>query len=149
MALILDRADTTYLKSVRGLLGGVDEVSLPDEDIDDPAILDVAEIEVVNLLPNYASFTAEADKARIRLAVIHVMASLLCPSMPARIDIEVKAIDSSWKRKAVDYDALSDKLYSQAVGLLTPLGAVDDGATTDIFKIAPSKRAVEERDLNG
>lgn len=152
MALIIDPLDTTYLKSVRGLLGGVDDISLPDDDINDPTILDVAEIEVINLLPEYSLFTEPADMARIRLAVIHIMASLLCPSMPARVDIEVKAIDSSWKRKAVDYDALAERLYATAVSLLTPLGAVEDGVKFDIFKIAPSKATVMrkwERDRHG
>lgn len=149
MALILDLTDTSYLKSVRGLLGGVDDISLPDDDINDPAILDVAEIEVINVLPDYALITNPADVARMRLAVVHIMASLLCPSMPARVDVEVKAIDSSWKRKPVDYDALADKLYAQAMSLLTPLGAADPSGTVDVFKIAPSKRAVMERDTNG
>ena len=142
MALIIDPAqDTQFYDSVRRLLGGVDEDILPNEDIDDPAILDVAEFQVLDLVPNYYDMP-DVDKAKVRLATIYIIASMLCPSMASRVDIEVKTIDVTWKRKAVDYAELADTLMSRAMDLLEGFGV---GGDSKVFVIAPSKRAVMEQ----
>lgn len=142
MALIIDPiSDTTFYDSVRRLLGGVDEDVLPNEDISDPAILDMAEFKVLDLLPSYDPTTISfTDKAKVRLATIHIMGTLLCPSMPGRVDIEVKTIDLSWKRKAMDYDALLNRLMGTAIDLLDSLEGFDVGADAIVFAIAPSRR---------
>lgn len=147
MPLIIDPNDTSYLNSVRNLLGGVDDVTLPDSDINDPAILDMAELKVIEMLPNYSDFTDPSDILRIRLAVIHIMASLLCPSMSNRVEVEVKSIDTGWKKKPIDYAELAVDLFNKALELLAPLG-IQDGLYDDskIFVIAPSKRAVKEQE---
>lgn len=143
MALIIDPAtDTSFHDSVRRLLGGVDEDILPNEDIDDPAILDVAEFQVIDLVPNYSDLL-EVDKAKVRLATIHVVAAMLCPAMASRVDIEVKTIDVTWKRKAVDYAELEQSLLAKAMSLLEGLGTFD--GSSKVFAIAPSKRAVNEK----
>lgn len=145
MALIIDlNNDTTFYDSVRRLLGGVDEDILPNEDISDPAILDVAEFQVIDLVPNFTELS-DTDRAKVRLATVHVMASLLCPSMPNRIDVEVRTIDVTWKRKPVDYSELEVSLLAKANGLLENLLAASEGSG-NIFAIAPSKRAVTERE---
>jgi hypothetical protein len=144
MALIIDPVnDTTFYDSVRRLLGGVDEDILPNEDISDPAILDVAEMQVIDLVPDY-DILSPSDKAKVRLATIHIMASLLCPSMPSRIDVEVKTIDVTWKRKPVDYEELAQTLLARAYDLLNNLASL--GGDSIVFAIAPSKRAVKARE---
>lgn len=144
MALIIDPAtDTTFYDSVRRLLGGVDEDILPNEDIDDIAILDVAEYQVIDLVPNFADLTG-VEKSKVRLATIHVIASLLCPSMASRVDIEVKTIDVTWKRRAIDYSELEHKLLAKANDLLNNFTLV--GGDSTVFAIAPSKRAVRKRE---
>lgn len=143
MALIIDPAtDSMFYDSVRRLLGGVDEDTLPNEDISDPAILDVAEIQVIDLIPDYAELSS-SDKSRVRLAALHIVASMLCPTMASRIDIEVKTIDVTWKRKPVDYAELEQTLLAKAYSLLETL-ITGDGDSI-VFSIAPSKRAVNER----
>ena len=142
MALIIDPdQDTAFYDSVRRLLGGVDEDILPNEDIDDPTILDVAEFQVLGLVPNYHELS-DADKAKVRLATIYIIASMLCPSMASRVDIEVKTIDVTWKRKAVDYTELAESLMSRAMDLLEGFGV---GGDSKVFAIAPSKRAVTKQ----
>ncbi|ALA07158.1 hypothetical protein SECTIM467_28 [Brevibacillus phage SecTim467] len=141
--MVIDRStDTEYKGSVRTLLGvnKDDEITLPGEDIDDMAIIDKAEMDVLSYLPAAADIT---DK-RVRLAVIYTMAANLCPSMPAKVEIEVKGIDSGWKRKPINYDELAERLLGQAYILLTPL--LEEVGGYDLFKIAPSKRAVTERE---
>jgi len=146
MALIIDlNNDTTFYDSVRRLLGGVDEDILPNEDISDSAILDVAELQVIDLVPDYANLSP-SDMAKVRLATIHIMASLLCPSMPSRVDVEVKTIDVTWKRKPVDYAELAQTLLDRAYDLLNNLTSV--GGDYKVFAIAPSKRAVTECEEN-
>lgn len=142
MALIIDPdQDTAFYDSVRRLLGGVDEDILPNEDIDDPAILEAAEFQVIDLVPNYDGLS-DTDRAKVRLALIHIVAAMLCPSMASRVDIEVKTIDVTWKRKAVDYSELAETLMAKAMALLEGLGV---GGESKVFAIAPSKRAVNER----
>lgn len=142
--MVIDKTtDTEYRGSVRSLLGvdRNDTITLPDEDIDDAAIFDLAEMEVVKLLPANADIT---DK-RVRLAMIYYMAALLCPSMPSRVEIEVKGIDSGWKKKPIDYAELSERLLGQVITLLEPL--MESGlGESDLLRIAPSKRAVTERE---
>jgi hypothetical protein len=142
--MVIDKTtDTEYRGSVRSLLGvdRDDTITLPDEDIDDAAIFDLAEMEVVKLLPADTDLT---DK-RVRLAMIYYMAALLCPSMPSRVEIEVKGIDSGWKKKPIDYSELAERLLGQVSMLLEPL--MESGlGESDLFRIAPSKRAVMERE---
>jgi hypothetical protein len=145
MAIIIDLSnDTAFYDSVRRLLGGVDEDILPDLDISDASILDMAEMQVIDLVPSFATLPV-ADKARVRLAVIYVTASQLCPTMASRVDYEVRTIDVTWKRKPIDYNELAITLMGKVVGLLDNLisGA---GGDSIIFAIAPSKRAVNARE---
>jgi hypothetical protein len=145
MALILDPTDETVCVSVRKLLGGVDNITLPDDDITDSAIFDVAELQIVDILPNYADFTDDPSKQRIRLAVIHMIASMLCPSMPSRVDVTVKAIDTSWQRKPVDYMSLGVQLEMTANQLLVPLGADGGKIEVDFIGIAQSARYYDDK----
>lgn len=143
MALIIDpTTDMQFYDSVRRLLGGVDEDILPNEDIDDTAILDVAEFQVIDLVPNYEELS-NTDKAKVRLATIHIIAAMLCPSMPGRIDVEVRTIDVTWKRKPIDYAELEQSLMSKAMSLLEGLSTGEGDST--VFAIAPSKRSVRAR----
>lgn len=145
MALIIDlNNDTTFYDSVRRLLGGVDEDILSDEDISDPSILDMAEMQVIDLVPSFGTLP-DLDKAKVRLATIYLIASLLCPTMASRVDIEVRTIDVTWKRKAVDYAELEASLVAKAMALLDKL--IDGvGGDSKVFAIAPSKRAVKSRE---
>ncbi len=143
MALIIDPVnDTTFYDSVRRLLGGVDEDILPDEDISDPAILDMAEMQVIDLVPKYADLP-DKDKAKVRLATIYYMAALLCPAMASRVDYEVRTIDVTWKRKPVNYAELEASLMGKVATLLEDLAEL--GGDSLVFAIAPSKRAVNEK----
>lgn len=153
--MVIDKEkDTEYRGSVRTLLGvdREDDITLSDADIDDLTVFDMAEMEVLGLLPadlqssfsGLLPFPDDNTLKRVRLAVIYIMAALLCPSMPSRVEIEVKGIDSGWKKKAIDYDELAEKLRNKADSLLDGLVEVGLGES-DLFRIAPSKRAVKSR----
>jgi hypothetical protein len=140
--MVIDRTDTSYLGSVRTLLGidRDDAVTLTDDDINDITVIDMAEMDVLSYLPA----STDPSSPKVKLAVIYTMAAILCPTMPARVDIEVKGIDSGWKRKAVDYGELAERLLGQSSTVLEQLRE-ESGGDSDLFRIAPSKRAVNTR----
>lgn len=141
MAKIIDPAvDTTVCNSIRRLIGGVDEDVLSDDDILDPAIVMVAESYVMGLCPDYSQLGPECLE-KVKLATVYVLASLLCPSMASRVEIEVKTIETQWKRKAVDYGDLADSLMNIALNLLDDCCG-GGGVDSPVFTIAPSKRKV-------
>ncbi|WP_151734128.1 hypothetical protein [Paenibacillus tengchongensis] len=117
--MIIDRMDVSCLHSVRTLLGigGEDDATLTDADILDAAVIDVAEWRVAEQL----SDSEDVSSPRVRLAVIYTMAALLCPAMPARIDIKVQGIDNGWSRQPADYNLLESKLQAQADWLIHSL----------------------------
>ena len=144
--LIIDtETDETFYDSVRRLLGGVSEIDLPNEDILDPTIFDVSELEILELVPclDDGELT-DAELTKVRLALIHLIASKLCPTMMGRIDYEVKTIDVSWKRKPIDYEDLKNNLLSIVDTLLQGIQCYGVDKDSPIFRVAPSKRKVNE-----
>lgn len=141
--MVIDRTDLSYLRSVRTLLGVdvEDTLTLPDESITDMTVLDMAEMEIVSYLPDGFDLTLP----RVRMATIYMMAVILCPTMPARVDVIVKGIDTGWTRKAVDYEALAEKLLGQVSSMIDALVPDEISKESDLFRIAPSKRAVNQR----
>lgn len=138
--------DTTFIESIRRLLGGVDSETLSDEDILDPAFFDLAELEILSSVPCLGSpDVSDNDKAKARLAMIHLMASKLCSTVKGRVEYEVKTIDVSWRRSPVKYDDLQDDLLATADSLLNSISCYTDGGKSSVFAVAPSKRAVNDR----
>jgi hypothetical protein len=144
--IIIDpNTDTTFYESVRRLLGGVDSETITDEDILDPAFFDMAEIEILSLVPCLDSTSvSDADKAKARLAMIHLIASKMCPTVKGKVEYEVKTIDVSWRRSPVKYEELQENLLSTVDSLLSSIECYTGGGDSNVFAIAPSKRAVNE-----
>ncbi|MDR4436173.1 hypothetical protein [Bacillus tequilensis] len=138
--------DLAFIESVRRLLGGVDSETLSDEDILDPAFFDLAELEVLSLVPCLdRTDVPKADKEKARIAMIHLIASKLCSTVKGRVEYEVKTIDVTWRRSPVKYDDLQDDLLTTADSLLNSIECYTGAGTTNTFVVAPSKRAVRER----
>lgn len=138
--------DTTFGDSVRRLLGGVSEVELSDEYILDPAIFDVAEMEILSLVPCLESGdVSNQDKNKARLAMIYLIASKLCPVVKGMMEYEVRTIDVSWKKKPIEYDELQEILLGTVDTLLSEIDCYEGGETaSNLFRVAPSKRGVKE-----
>ncbi|MCY8119606.1 hypothetical protein MOC55_11820 [Bacillus spizizenii] len=138
--------DLSFIESVRRLLGGVDSETLSDEDILDPAFFDLAELEVLSLVPCLdRTDVPKADKEKARIAMIHLIASKLCSTVKGRVEYEVKTIDVTWRRSPVKYDDLQDDLLATADSLLNSIECYTGTGTPNTFVVAPSKRAVRER----
>ena len=72
-----------WQERVRNIIG-VNESYLPDDDIEKPEIITVAEAYIIQIVPEYASLTGD-KKVWLELATVCECAALLCPSMHARV----------------------------------------------------------------
>lgn len=142
--IIIDSAtDDTFYGSIRRLLGGVDDETISNEDILDPAFFDMAEMEIVSLVPCLESTEiSPTDKTKARLAMIHLVAAKLIPTVQANAEYEVKTIDITWRKSPVKWLELQSTLLGTVDGLLNGIQCYSGGGDSNIFAIAPSKRAV-------
>ncbi len=123
MGVILT-SPTDYV-SVRRLVGmwlTTDE--LPDDVIDDPVYLGVAEAEVGQLVPDWAT---NPQLPLIKIATAYLTAALLVPAMP-NITSETWNGEHTYQREPIDLIALSDKYRSMGIGYLQDVLGVDPTA---------------------
>ena len=65
---------------------GVDSAYLPDSSINQPDIIDIAEANIVALIPEYNTLVDDSDSRKyLEAAVVLECCVLLSPSMPARL----------------------------------------------------------------
>ncbi len=90
---------------VRSMLG-VDAAFLPDTDIEMPEIVQVAEANIIDLVPDYETIP-EDKKVYLESATVCECAVLACDSMPARLPVKESGphatyeVDIDWvKRKS-------------------------------------------------
>lgn len=90
---------------VRSMLG-VDAAFLPDTDIEMPEIVQVAEANIIDLVPDYETIP-EDKKVYLESATVCECAVLVCDSMPARLPVKESGphatyeVDIDWaKRKS-------------------------------------------------
>lgn len=101
MPLILTGLDTPA--RVRSKLG-VDSGYLPDDVILSKDFLDVAEYNIIELVPNYAELTDE-KKAYLETATVCEVAQLIAPTMPARLPVREQGphvtyeVSVDWEKK--------------------------------------------------
>lgn len=136
--------DITFCDSVRRLLGGVDADALTDEDILDPTFFDMAEMEILSMVPCLElDDVSSKDKSKGRLAMIHLIAAKLCHTMKNRVEYEVKTIDVTWRKSPVKYDDLHEQLMGSVDTLINSISCVESAdGDSSLFRVAPSKRAV-------
>jgi hypothetical protein len=72
-----------WQKRVRDKMG-IPDSYLPDSVIEQPDIIDVAESNIIEQVPGYASLTGD-KKTYLEAATVCECAILLCPGMPARL----------------------------------------------------------------
>ncbi len=70
---------------VRNILG-VDEAYLADSDIEKPDIINVAEANIIALVPGYASLEGD-ERIWLESATVCECAALLCPTLKVRVPI--------------------------------------------------------------
>jgi hypothetical protein len=92
---------------------GVDPAYMPDTDIQQPDIITVAEANIIAQIPDYATLTDD-KKVYLEAAVVCECASLLCPSMAARLPKkeqgphETHELEIDWNKKQVEFEVERD-----------------------------------------
>lgn len=93
---------------------GVSEPYLPNADIEQPDIITVAESNIIEQVPDYASLPDD-KKVYLEAAVVCECAVLLCPSMPARLPMreqgpsETHELNVDWDKKRAEFEAERDE----------------------------------------
>lgn len=130
-----------YEASVRSMLG-VRPSELPDTEINQRMVIDLAEAKVIRRIPAWAELTDETDRIYLETAVLTYMCYLLCPSMARRLNTEVTTIDVKWKKASVNWKDKADeflKQFEDAAQIIAPETFM--GYTTTLMGIA--KRTTE------
>lgn len=82
----------------------VDEAYLPNSELQEPDIIDVAEAFIIDLVPGYASLEGD-DKVRLEAATVCQCAIILCPSMPSRMPVReqgphfTRDLEQDWDKR--------------------------------------------------
>ncbi len=142
---ILTETPAAYYESVRRKLGATENLIL-DADIDDPMIIGIAEANIIKLVPDYTLITDETELLFLRFAVISYTASLLCPLMAAKHKIDVKTIETAWKKDRINWTERVNELVNEALAMLQQITSVtvNFGESSIIFALAKSERGLEE-----
>jgi hypothetical protein len=104
---------------------GVSEYELPDSDINNIFISEVAESVIKKRVPDYKLITDEEDLLYLKNAVLSYICYLLAPSMPNRIKIDVQTIDTRWRKDKVDWEANAQKYLAEVEAYLSKIITVD------------------------
>lgn len=108
---------------------------LPDADIRQPDIIDMAEALVTDAVTTWAGIIAAGGNKKVYLesAVVNACASLLCPSMPQRLAFVKSPLmtvdygDTDWGKKA-------EELWGSAVA---DMGRCNDAGTGTYTPVVP------------
>ena len=108
---------------IRSVLG-VDSAYLPDEEIQRPDFITIAEANIIEQVPDYASKTG-TDKVYLEAAVVRACAALLCDGMPVRLPQKEQGphfsqeIVVNWHKKKTDLEAQRDSYLARlSIGAL-------------------------------
>jgi hypothetical protein len=92
---------------------GVDAAYLSDSTLSQPDIITVAEANIIAQIPDYAGL-ADDKKVYLEAAVVCECASLLCPSMSARLPKkeqgphETHELEIDWNKKQTEFEVERD-----------------------------------------
>ena len=102
---------------------GVDAAYLPNDDINQPDVIMIAEANIIKIVPDYATLT-DADLVYLEAATVCECAILLCPSMPARLPVKEQG-PSMTIELDVDWDAKQAKLEAERDRFLSNISSAD------------------------
>jgi hypothetical protein len=104
---------------VRSMLG-VDAAFLPDTDLEMPDIVQVAEANIIDLVPDYETIP-EDKKVYLESATVCECAVLACDSMPARLPVKESGphvsfeLEIDWEKKKIEFAEKRDMHISKLV----------------------------------
>lgn len=126
-----------FESAVRSKLG-VGEYELPDSEINQRFVLDLAENEIIKRVPDYNKITDEADLLYLENAVIALICSILAPSMDRRLNQKVSTIDTKWEKSRIDWSEKAKEFLAEMEDSLSNIESVDVsiGESIELFQIA-------------
>ena len=113
-----------YETAVRSKFG-IDEDDLPNEELNNPLIIDVAEAIIKKRVPNYALINDPIELLFLQNAVISQICYMLCPSMAKRLNLKVSLSDVKLEKEKVDWVAQANIFAQEIEGYLDKIDSVD------------------------
>ncbi len=110
--------DDGWQGRIRNLLG-VDTAFLPDFDLEQPDIISVAEANIIELVPDYASLEGD-KKTYLESATVCECAILVCDSMPARLPVRESGPHATFE-VAVDWEKKKRELQDKRDSYLSKI----------------------------
>lgn len=95
---------------IRNLLG-VDSAFIPDSDIEQPDIVGIAEANIIELVPGYATLTGD-KKIYLESATACECAVLACDSMPTRLPTKESGPHATYEL-SIDWDQKKAELQDK------------------------------------
>lgn len=134
---------TGYEEMVRAKFG-VKKSELPDEEIAQPLMVDLAEAMVIQRVPDYDQVSG-IDQLFLQNAALSYLCYLLCPGMARRLNVKVTTIDIRWEKERVDWEQMAQDFlaeFEQALSQITSVAVV--GADSELVGIIVGTRRTEE-----
>ena len=104
---------------IRNLLG-IDSAFVPGDDLEQPDIVDVAEANIIEIVPSYADLTDD-KKTYLESATVCECAVLVCDSMPARLPTKESGphatyeLSIDWAKKKAELQDKRDVYLSKLI----------------------------------
>lgn len=109
---------------------GVDAAYLPDADLQQPDIIDIAEVNIIEMVPDYADKTG-TDRTYLEAATVCECAILACPSMPARLPTKEQGPHATFEL-SIDWDKKEAKLRDERDSYVSKLIDADSGGLVTV-----------------
>jgi len=120
----MDILNESYETVIRAKIG-VDSYDLTNDDINDSKSPLLAEVIVERRVEDYASISDEADLFFLEDAVINYACYLLCPVVSRKVNIEVKTLDTTWKKEKISWSDLAAYFLNKYEEALLNIESVD------------------------
>lgn len=104
---------------------GVSEPYLPDDDINQPDCITIAEANVISQIPDYAALTGDL-RVYLEYAVVLECCILLCPSMGTRLPKKETGphgsyeLGSDWSNKKTEFEDERNKFIGKILEEVSP-----------------------------
>lgn len=130
---------STYYSEIRGRLGvSISDVS--DTDIDARSVMNIAENQVIAIVPNYATLNG-IDSDYVYTAAVCMVAAILAPSMAMKMKKSKKDFDSAFENQTVNWQKRSADLINDAYAAIGMISTQTSETALPLFGVAGPTRA--------
>lgn len=114
-----------YEERVRGVMG-LTAAYLPNDVINQPEHLTLAEAEIIKLIPDYTSKTGD-DKTKLESVTVFEVARRICPTMPARLPKTQQGPHAKTDLQSIDWNKRSADLLTDRNTIVEELNPITSG----------------------